>query len=416
MFKSLCLIECKQTLRSLVYYIYVVLFVLFIMSQMGGTDIAGMLEAPRPGQDYYGLTYTDDAQIIMESTLISLLEECSANSYATYPVGFIRNVTLNEEEQGQIRNIIAACTGRSYEEVWQEWYDYWNRRPVSDSFEGYLQDVMNFKLELKDGLTYEEFEGYMKQACSIIGSGSSYENDTYEHSAERLMTYEEALQEYEAFLDVDRVTGAYMRLFCDYAGIVLAILPIFVGVTRCLKDKRAKAAEVLYAKPVSSGMLMASRYVSAVLMVFLPVVVLALVEQLPVQFAAKGVEVSPDVMAFLKYTCVWLLPEIMTVLAVSFFITELTDSVVGIFLQVIWGYGGLISAKTLVGDFGLKLIPRWNGVGDTENFRSQLGSLLWNRGYYFLLALLCMVATVLIYEWKRKKGGSVIGTIRRAGR
>ena len=138
MFKNLCLIECKQTLRSLVYYIYIVLFVLFIMSQMGGSDIAGMLEAPRSGQDYYGLTYTDDTQTIMESTLINLLEECSANSYATYPVGFIRNVTLNEDEQGQIRNIIAACTGRSYEEVWQEWYDYWNRRPISDSFEGYI--------------------------------------------------------------------------------------------------------------------------------------------------------------------------------------------------------------------------------------------------------------------------------------
>lgn len=50
---------------------------------------------------------------------------------------------------------------------------------------------------------------------------------------------EEALEEYKAMCKNDKITGAYMRLFCDYAGIMLALLPMFLGVTRCLRDKRA---------------------------------------------------------------------------------------------------------------------------------------------------------------------------------
>ena len=46
--------ECRQVLRSLVYYIYLVVFVLFITSQMGDLPELGELHEPQPGEEYYG--------------------------------------------------------------------------------------------------------------------------------------------------------------------------------------------------------------------------------------------------------------------------------------------------------------------------------------------------------------------------
>ena len=53
----------------------------------------------------------------------------------------------------------------------------------------------------------------------------------------------------------------------------------------------------------------------------------AFVIQMPYQYHAKTIGVAPDILAFLKYSLVWLLPEIMAVLAVSFLITEFTENV-----------------------------------------------------------------------------------------
>lgn len=242
----------------------------------------------------------------------------------------------------------------------------------------------------------------------------------YENGCQVPQDYEGALAEYNELKTKDHVTGAYMRLFCDYGGIVLAILPIFLGVTRCLRDKRAKAAEVLYSKPVSAGTLIVTRYMAAVFMAFLPVLIMAFVEQLPVCAGAKGIGAVPDAFAFLKYCCGWLLPEIMAVTGVAFLITELTGTIVSIFVQVLWALASLMSAATLEGEFGLKLVARWNSTGGVSRFQEQFGQLCLNRGYYAVLSILCVAVTILFYEKKRGKGGNLIGSslrkIRRTGR
>ena len=74
--------------------------------------------------------------------------------------------------------------------------------------------------------------------------------------------------------------------------------------------------------------------------------------QMPYQYHAISIGIAPDVLAFFKYSVVWLLPQIMTVLAVSFFITELTENVLSIFIQVFWAVASVFSSMTLTGDFG----------------------------------------------------------------
>lgn len=414
MFGALFVKECRQVLRSLVYYIYIAVFVLFISSQMGseGLDV----REPVPGQSgYNGQTVTHDETLIMEGVLEKLAWDIYYNSFATYPIGFYKEVNLTDSEREQAGEILERCTGKGYEELLEEMIGHYSQNeqtPMGGAGEAYE----SYKVAVKEGFTYEEFGAAMEEICRLVGKGSSYEKSTYENSIYVPMTYEQAKEEYDALCEKDRLTRGYMRLFCDYAGIVLAVLPVFVGVSGAIRDKRAKAQQVLFAKPASGGLIIISRYLANLVMLFLPVLAAAFWLQLSCFDRARDLGIQADGWAFLTVPGMWLLPEIMVVLALSFLITEFTDTILAVFVQVAWGIGSLFCATTLVGNFGLRLVARWNTLGETTLYISQQQEFLRNRGYYFLLAMVCLILTVVVYERKRRKGETFYGKIRKAGR
>lgn len=414
MFGVLFLKECKQVLKSLVYYIYVVVFVLFITSQMGGGEYE-KLQEPMPGQSNYGEIPTKDETQIMEGTLAGLVEDVYHNSFATYPMGFYKGVKLTDREKEQAEEILKRCTGKSFAELEEEMIQHFSQYDQS-SAEGMMEAYANYTVSVKEGFTYEEFGEAMEEICRLVGKGSSYEKKKYENGVTVPMTYEQAKEEYDALCTKDRLTRAYMRLFCDYAGIVLAILPVFIGVSRVLRDKRAKVSQVIFSKPASGALIVVSRYLANLVMVCIPVVVTAFLLQQPYYYKAQTLGIQGDFFAFLTVPGMWLLPEIMVVLALSFLLTEFSDSILAVFVQSAWGIGSLFAGVTLVGDFGLRLVARWNTLGKTSLFYALEKEFLRNRGYYFLLAVVCVMLTIVVYEIKRKKGGTVYGKIRKADR
>ncbi|MDE6713191.1 MAG: hypothetical protein K2K20_05590 [Lachnospiraceae bacterium] len=401
MFGTLFIKECRQVLKSLVYYIYVVIFVLFITSQMSGED---ELREPQPGWSYYGETVTQDDDLIMEGTLAHLIQEVGRNSFTTYPIGFYKEVNLTDGEIEQVKAILERCTGRSFEVLDEEMEQQFIQNSVGGA---------SYQAAVKEGLTYAEFEAAMEEVCDLVGKGSFYEKGNYENSISVPMTYEQAKEEFDALSTKDGLTRAYMRLFCDYAGIILSVLPIFIGVSRALRDKRAKVQQVIFSKSASGIQIIVSRYLANLVMISIPVFLTALLLQQPFYYRAQTMGIQGDIWAFLTVPGIWLLPEIMTVLAVSFLITEFTDTIWTIFLQVAWAFTSLISATTLVGDFGLKLVARWNTLGRTLLYFSLEKELFFNRGFYFLLAAVCVILTVLVYEKKRRGGESVHEKLRK---
>lgn len=415
MMGSLFLKECRQVLRSLIYYIYIVIFVLFITSQMGDTDWIGALEEPQPGSDYYGYGYSANPDDIMEESIENLFEETYRNNYSTYPFGFIKSVTLTEEELAKIESELERCTGKSFEELIELYIDYYQTVAFSGSYDQYMRSELGWHIPIAEDFTYEEFEELMKQVSDIIGKGCMYEN-LYKVTAKKELDYEDAMANYLDLRDHDRVTGAQMRLFCDYAGIVLAILPIFVGVSACLRDKRAKAADVIYSKKVSGTVLILSRYFANVLLLFVPVVACAALLQMPIYHQAVKMGMAPDGFAFLKYTVIWLLPLIMITLALAFLITEFTDKILAIPIQIAWAFSSVFSASTIVGNFGWKLVVRWNEFGDYSRYALERHQLYLNRGYYVILSMICIAAAVIVYGKKRKEGVTVFGKISKSHR
>lgn len=393
----------------MVYYLYVVIFVLFLSSQMGEV-VTEKLERPEPGQEGYGSMNSHEESAVMEKILAELVMETNRNSYATYPMGFYRGVTLNETQLAEVISVIEDCAGKSWEEIMEDMADHFSSSDQS-TMEGAIQAQIGYSVIPRDSLSYEDFCKSMERVCEIIGAGSSYSQAELDAGVAVPMTYEQAVEEFDALCEKDRITGATARLFCDYAGIILSILPVFLGVTRCLRDKRAQVSQVIFSHEASVFQIIGSRYLANVCMAFLPVVITIFVVQMPYQFHAQTMGITPDALAFLKYSCIWLLPEIMAVLAVSFFITELTENVISIFVQVFWAIASLFGSVALSGNFGFHLIVRWNALGNTNEFWSQRQELFLNRGFYFGLAILFLILTFVFYEKKRREGETIYGKI-----
>lgn len=402
MFFTLFWQECRQILKSLVFYLYVIVFILFITSQMSGN--MDKMEKPEPGQEFYGIGASSDETTIMERALAELALDTYRGGFNTYPLGFIKYVNINDVEKAKIEGYLEECTGKNLDRILSEdLTDYF--RDQNDSYGTVMASQYSLRVQVKEGLTYDRFLEILEDICRMIGRGSQYEPEQVANRIKVPLTYEEALADYQDMVEKDRLTGAYARLFCDYSGIVLSLLPIFMGVTRALKDKRAKAAEVIFAKKASSGTIIWSRFLAQAVMTFLPVLAAAIFMQAPYLYQARTISAGADALAFVKYSFIWLLPEIVTVLAASFLVTELTGGILSIFLQAGWAYYSLMSGiGALVGNFGMQLIARWNTVGSTALFEAQKAEFYQNRGTYLALSLAAVVLTAAVYELKRRRG------------
>ncbi|MGN0291546.1 MAG: ABC transporter permease [Lachnospiraceae bacterium] len=410
MFKTLFGKECKQIAKSIVYYLYILILALFLSTQLTDADWTTDMEKPKAGQTSYGIKDSDNKKDIMSATLANLVREVESESFATYPLMFYKEVTLTEEELDMLKEILKDCTGKTWDELMKEeeaYYETFDENDIESSETAFF----SYMVEPEEGLTYKEFKKEMSRVAEIIGKGSAYDEENLETGVCVPKTYEDAVKDYEDFCKVDKITGAYMRLYCDYAGLMMAILPMFLGVTRCLRDKRADVDSVIYAKEVSSGVVIASRYLANVCMAFIPVVVIGFFLQLPFCYHANTLGVTPDYLAFLTYPIIWLLPEIMIVMALAFFLTELTDKIIGVFVQIFWMLADEFSTDILVGDFGMKLGVRWNTLGETSSYLAQKQALYFNRGVYTIIAVVFVIVTVFIYEKKRREGESIYAKV-----
>ena len=368
MFGTLFIKECKAIVKSTTYYLFLACLVLFFVGQMESN--AGIAK-PLKGQASYGYQYSKDPKVIMQYSIDNLLQEFECETYITYPFGFYKEVHPSKSKQSKIAVIIS--------EVLDENYD------------------------IKEDISYEQFEAKMEKIDDILGGGSRYKASGLKSNAYIPMTYEDAMKEYEDILYNDKISGAYARLFCDYMGIVLAILPVFLAVTRGLRDKKAKAFDVIFSKKASSIAIVMSRYLATVSMVVIPVILLSISPALQSLYSAVNNGIKGDAFAYLRYIGGWLPPTIMITASVGFFLTELTDGPIAILVQGLWWYISMfMGAESLVGTVGYNIMPRFNTIGEHEVYKAILPQLVKNRLFYSGMGILLIIATIVVYHYKRK--------------
>lgn len=379
MFISLLIKECKYNLKSLTYYLIIILLILFYYSN----DDGAIMREPVKGQAEYGWKFDDNEGNIMLTTTIQLANSMESNVFGGYPYGFYKEVKLSEEKLEQIKNIFLDITGLDKDQLEQQ--------------------IANDTFVVKEDMTYEEFKEKMKIVDKILGGRSVYAPSMLKSSSTIPMTYEDALKQYNSIISEDKVSNAYARLFTDYMSILLGILPVFLITTRCLRDKRAQVADVIYTKKISSISLVLSRYLASVIMITIPVVIMSISPTLECIYFANSIGVSIDYFAFLTYIAGWILPTILFITAFGYLMAELTRSAIGILIcGVFWIINIFINFGNLVGSVGMNLVPRFNTLGERKIFLEVYEQLIWNRSAYTVLTIIVVVITVIVYKFRRE--------------
>lgn len=408
MFVQLFVKECRQTLKSLIYWLIILILILDFTSQLGGMEI---MPKPQKGQEDYGFQYSSNPELIMESTLGALAEEYNRESYTTYPIGFYKQVTLDERDDKKIAEILKETTGLDGRtEIEQAIEDWYISQDNSDEAMTMIQDLL---LKPVEGLSYERFIELMEEADDILGGGSKYGEAYRSSNAMEPMSYEDAREEYQSLITNDRLTGGYARLFSDYMVIFLAILPVFLSVTRSLRDRRAQMQDMIYTRKCSSALIIASRYLAMTVMLILPVLVISVVPLTQCIKYGAAAGLSIDLFAFVKYTFGWLTPTIMTALSVGMVLTELTDTAAAILVQGAWWFiDAFSSIQSLDGGmYGWSLIPRHNTELNWSGYHNAFTQLAANRIFYTVFSLILVALTILIYSQKRKGRLQIRGKI-----
>lgn len=357
--------ECKKILFSFSFVFYVAVMIMFFYSQfISDNELWGPEYEPQQEWEDYGYTIREEPSVIMSGATWELTSEYEANLYTTYPIGFIKEVTLSEEKQQEIHSILEEISATD--------------------------------------ITFERFKELMAQTDKLLGGGSAYAADQLVQNFSNVpMTYEEALAEYNSLVEQDRITGGYARLFCDYMGIMLCVVPVFVAASLAGADKRAKINELVYSRKISSVKLILTRYCALIVMMFVPILLLGVWGTIQVAGMYEGLAV--DWLALPKLSMIWLLPALLFVTAVGIFFTELVSSFWGIFLQVLVWLFSFFQTGGLVGDNGrFLLMLRHNTYMGREVFLQGYEKFIFNRVFYTVLALVLTGLTVLCYEAKRR--------------
>jgi hypothetical protein len=242
----------------------------------------------------------------------------------------------------------------------------------------------------------------MEEVDDLLGGGSYYAPEGLASYGSVPLTYEEALAAYEDTVYQDRLTGAYGRLFCDYLGIVIALFGAFVPVAMLMADRRAGARELLYSRGKSSLAVISARYFAAVGMMLTPVLLLSLFPLAQLAMFAGEQGLAVDFFGFIRYILWWLLPSIMTVTAVGFVLTLLTDTPVAIAVQFLWSLLDVSGKALSGGEPGWGLTIRHNTVGDLAIIKELAGAITANRLFFVALSLGLLLLSILLFEQKRR--------------
>ncbi len=392
--------ECKKVLLSLTFILYVIALFAMYFTQFGN-DCNEPLEVPRPGKSDYGMIEKEIPEILMPAASESLVREYLSGSFKAYPIGFYKEVKLNEKKKNKIADIITEITGITKEQL--------------DSFENlgegelivdengemiYVESEIP-EINIPENLTYGHFRELMNEADDIIGGGSKYGDDWIIGEFSLVpKTYEDALAEYNQFLNEDKITGAYARLYCDYIGIVAAILPVFAAVSMAAMDRKSRMEQLVFSRRISSAKLIFTRYAALILMMLIPVIITAVIADITVSRLYP--DSATDHFAMLRYAAIWLVPNIMTASAVGMLFTEITSSLLAIFVMGVWWFSNIL-AVGLTGNIGrFTLVVRHNSLYGLDTFKADYGNFIFNRVFFTIVSIIAVLLTVFIYECKRR--------------
>lgn len=131
--------EIKKTVLSITFAVFIIFLLAFAISQEVLNFSNEIITVPQQGEDY-GTQQKEEPELIMPAAFSSLYKEFTANEYIAYPIGFYKNVKLNDTDQEKMAEIISTLSGV----------------PVDD-----LLNKSNIKVNLSADISYKKFNKYV---------------------------------------------------------------------------------------------------------------------------------------------------------------------------------------------------------------------------------------------------------------
>lgn len=434
--------ECKRICKSLVYLLFILLLVANWNQNFAGitADEIGkaegtrstteliqfdrpVLKEPSAEDEFYGSKYVENSIKIMRGATDKLLSEYKANLYATYPLGYYKAVSLDKKDQEKVLSILCEITGLTEEHLMDLPDNYFPsvngtiiHMPADEADQGKEADrnitipVEEEKTENTDKtkvfisqISYDTFKMRMLELEKMIGRRSNYSMEMLvSYYGMEEMTYEEAVEEFDATINKDHLSSGFARLFCDSMASIVGLLPTFLMVFLWMCDMTSKSNELIYERKISSAKIVCFRFLACVVMVMIPILLLTLESFFPLLGFSYNNGYSMDYLAYIKYSIYWLMPTIMISLALGSLLTVLTDSPVAVLIQLVWWFieRGITG---LSGDTGIfTLMIRHNTLRGYEIIREQANIIFANRLIYVLLSFGLLWLTSLALEKKRR--------------
>lgn len=399
--------ECRRIVFSKIYLLFFAAVYIFSFHTQFWHDMgldSRSYGPPEPGGEDYGVVIVDDPEALTQNATAQLINEFVNNKFTTYPYGFIHIVRLKGSDKDKLEIIISKLTGFSDVE------NYVKGNFEVESSYGDIEDVFNNyvipELNVLDRVSVEDFRALMTEADIILGGGSDYAPDNIDRNFSLgPMSYEDALAEYNELVIDDKVTNGYARLFCDYHGAFLALLPVFLIAVYLMADKRSKMEQLIYTRSVSSAKLTLTRFAALVVTAMLPVLLTAVLANFRVAqyYGTAGL----DRFAMFKYSVIWILPTVIFVTGADMFFMNIIHPIAVVILHFVWWFF-LAFMGSMSPQFGVfDLIIRHNTAYDRQSFIDQLPTFAANRLFFTALGLVFAIGTVFVWNLRRegKLGG-----------
>lgn len=363
--------DLKYTYRRLTFIVFSFIVILFFVSQFHGAQL-DLLAPPEAGQDYYG--YTDQISHYEEmatgfDTLRFILIDKEIGSY---PLGIYKGIKLTEEDQDYLDNFLKKMAPN-----------------------GHITQVEDIAID------YEAFKAFLLDFDERMGGKTTLGPDFY--APGRMMSYEEAKAEYKELVDSD-YSSAYGRLAVDYLGITAALFVPFLSAFILMKDKQHHTEDLIFSTPVNSFKYVLSKYFATLIAIISVYFLLAISETILLTVLSLHYGYHFEILSFLQYFVVWLLPTIMLVTASPMLFSMLfSNAIFAMVIQFVISYV-MLATIPLEGNVAWwHLFIRFNKLGDTQLYESIKQDILLNRSIMLLITFACIGLSSLIWKMKRDK-------------
>lgn len=262
--------------------------------------------------------------------------------------------------------------------------------------------------EISIEVSFQRFMEIMDEISGMIGRNSYFSRpliDLY-YGDNDMEDSPVTLKQHEEFYDGDQITGAFARYYCDSISLAVLVLPVFVIAAMMARDRRNKVMESVYTKPVSGFRIIFIRYLAAVWMMLVPVLLLPIRSFILLARYADFTGAAIDWCAFPKYIFGWILPTLLFAAALSLFLNVLAGSSVSVLaMGIFWIFFKPSVGKLPGGNYELcDIAIRHNTLKGFGKMMQHLDLLVVNRMWITGISFLLVLFSVWIYEVKRRGG------------